>query len=185
MLFCVAASPATSAPMSFDRDPIPLTLNLGATLRFFQSSFKLRSPMDLVAAAQLIFPVVCTDAVLVCCPTALPTWLRCWSAAVLLLVSTKSLQLRQPTSTVPFPQLVQQKSCITTRLNCNLTVPAGFFNHILMSNATDRHAATTQGLCQHCHWQCAFHTCVCFQEDKESTCCWPWQVPSVLVGLDA
>jgi len=31
--------PPTSAPMLFDRDPIPLNLYLGATLRFFQSSF--------------------------------------------------------------------------------------------------------------------------------------------------
>ena len=40
-----------------------------------------------------------------------------------------------------------------------------------------------QLLCQYCHGQCAFLTCVCFREDKESTCCWPWQVPSVLAGL--
>jgi len=42
-----------------------------------------------------------------------------------------------------------------------------------------------QLLCQYCHGQCAFLTCVCFREDKESICCWPWQVPSVLIGLDA
>jgi len=42
-----------------------------------------------------------------------------------------------------------------------------------------------QLLWQYCHGQCAFLTCVFFWKDKESTCCWPWQVPSVLVGLDA
>jgi len=31
--------PPTSAPMLFDRDPIPLNLYLGATLQFFQSLF--------------------------------------------------------------------------------------------------------------------------------------------------
>jgi len=55
----------TSAPMLFDRDPIPLNPYLGLTLRFFQSSLVFCNPtglMDLVAAAQLSFPVVCTDA---------------------------------------------------------------------------------------------------------------------------
>ena len=42
-----------------------------------------------------------------------------------------------------------------------------------------------QLLCQYCHGQCAFLTCMCFREDKESTCCWLWQVPSALVGLNA
>jgi len=44
--------------------------------------------------------------------------------AVLLLVSTKSLWLRHPTSTVPFPQAVQQKSRTTTRLRRSLTLLA-------------------------------------------------------------
>ena len=137
------------------------------------------------------------------CPTALPTWLRCCSDAVLLeiiidlpfgfpinniislllLVSTKSLRLRHPTSTVPFPRLVQleQKSRITTRLRCGLSLPAWFFRHILMSHASL--GMQQQLFCQYCHGQCAFLTCMCFREDKQSTCC--WQVPSVLVGLDA
>ena len=63
----------------------------------------------------------------VCYPTALHTWLRYCFAAVLLLVSTKSLLLRHPTSTVPFHQLVQQKSCITTSLRWGLALPAWLF----------------------------------------------------------
>ena len=54
---------------------------------------------------------------------------------------------------------------------------------LLMSHASL--GMQQQLLCQYCHGQCAFLTCMCFREDKESTCCWPWQVPSVLVGLDA
>ena len=53
--------PLTSAPVLFDRDPTPLNPYLGATLQFFQtiSILILHSLIDLVAAAQLIFPVVC------------------------------------------------------------------------------------------------------------------------------
>jgi len=110
-------------------------------------------------------------------------WLRCCSAAVLLLVSTKSLRLRHPTSTVLFPRSVQRKSRITTRLRCVLILPACFFRHVLMLHASL--GMQQQLLCQYCHEKCAFLTCMCFREDKESTCCWPWQVPSVLVGLNA
>ena len=102
----------------------------------------------------------------VCCPTALPTLLRFCSAAVLLLVSTKSLRLRHPTSTVPFPQLVQQISRITIRPRCGLTLPAWCFRHILMSHASL--GMQQQLLCQYCHGQCAFLTCVCFREDKKT-----------------
>ena len=82
--------PPTSAPMLFDRDPIPLNLYLGATLRFLKSSF------------------------------CIPQW----------------IQLLQPNSLFQWCALMPV--CYPTAL-----------------------------------------------EDKESICCWPWQVPSVLVGLDA
>jgi len=45
--------------------------------------------------------------------------------------------------------------------------------------------AEQQLLCQYYHGQCDFLTCMCFREDKDCTCCWPWQMPSSLVGLDA
>ena len=72
----------------------------------------LHSLIDLVAAAQLSFPLVCTEASLLSnCSAHVTEMLLCGSA--FLLVSTKSLRLRHPTSTDPFPQLVQQKSRIT------------------------------------------------------------------------
>ena len=65
--------------MLFDRDPIPLNLYLGATLRFFQGI--LHTLMDLVAAAQLIFPVICTDTSLLSnCSAHVTEMLLCCSA---------------------------------------------------------------------------------------------------------
>jgi len=168
-------------PCCLIETPIPLNLYLGATLRFLQSSLCIPYWIQLLQPSSFSQWVALTP---VCCPTALPTWLRCCSAAVLLLVSTKSLWLRDPASTVPFPQLVQQKSCMNNCLRCK-PCQHEFFRYILMSHVSL--SMQQQLLChwQYCHQQCALLTCMCFREDKESTCCWPWQVPSVLVDLDA
>jgi len=44
-----------------------------------------------------------------------------------------------------------------------------FFRHILMSHASL--GMQQQLLCQYCHGQSAFLTCMCFREYKESACC--------------
>ena len=107
--------------MLFDRDPIPLNLYLGATLRFFHILI-LHSLMDLVAAAQLSFPVVCPDASLLFnCSAHVPEMLLCCSAFASL---DQKSPVRHPTSIVPFLKFLQQISRITTRLRCGLTLPA-------------------------------------------------------------
>ena len=171
--------------MLFDQDPIPLNLYLGATLRFFQAI--LHTLMDLVAAAQLIFPVICTDASLLSnCSAHVTEMLLCCSAFASIHQKSQVASSHNHISMSSISS-VQQKSRITTRLRCSLTLPAWFFpthpHHQMMSHASL--SMQQQLLFQYCHWQCAFLTCVCFWEDKESTRCWPWQVPSVLVGFDA
>jgi len=78
--------------------------------------------MDLVAAVQLSFSVICTDASLLSnCSAHVTEMLLCCSAFA-------SLDQKSPVAsshvTVTFLQLVQQKSRITTRLRCGLSLPA-------------------------------------------------------------
>ena len=104
----------------------------------------LQSRMDLVVVvAHFIFPIVSTDKSLLSTLTALPTWLRCCYVAVRLLVSSKSLGLRHPTSTVPSPLSVRQKSFVTTRLKYSSTMPAGYFKPHSHVASIFLHAATT------------------------------------------
>jgi len=136
--------------------------------------------MDLVAAAQLIFPVVCTDASLLSnCSAHVTEMLLCCSAF-------SSLDQKSPVVSSHFHSSISSMSSAKMSHKHSSKVQSyqqDPFHHIFMSHASL--GMQQQFLCQYCHGQCAFLTCVCFREDKQSTCCWLWQVPSVLVGLDA
>jgi len=122
----------------------------------------LHSLMDLVAAAQLIFPMVCTDAsllsncfanvteMLLCCSAFASldqkspverTHIRYlwWPGVLGLSVINKHLahlRLRHLTSIVQFAQFIQQKGRITNRPKCGLPCQQDFLNHVLMSHAS-------------------------------------------------
>jgi len=92
--YIVWSTPYTSEHVS-RRDPPILSILI------------LHSIMDLIAAAQLIFPVVYTDASLLSNYFAHVTeMVLCCSAFASL---DQKSPARPPTSTVPFPQFVQQK----------------------------------------------------------------------------
>ena len=79
--------------------------------------------MDLVAAAQLTSPVVCTDASLLSnCSAHVTEMLLCCSVFA-------SFDQKSPVSSSHFYSsiswIVLQKGCITTRRKCGLTLPAG------------------------------------------------------------
>ena len=150
--------------MLFDREPIPLNLYLGVTFRFFQSSFSL---MDLVVAAQLIFPAVCTDASLLSnCSAYVTEMLLCCSAFA-------SLDQKSPVASSHFHSSISSISSTKESHNYSFKVrfnPASriFGPHPNVACISRRAATTPVSVLP---LQCAFLTCICFQEDKESTCC--------------
>ena len=154
--------------MLFDRDPIPLNLYLGATLRFFQGI--LHTLMDLVAAAQLSFPVVCTDASLLSnCFAQVTEMLLCCSACASLdqkspvasfyvhssissFISTKethnqsskvrfkpaTMILLDTSSCHMYLSACSNNSCVSTAMGSVLSLPVCIFGKIKRALAVDR-----------------------------------------------
>ena len=108
----VRSRPHTSESVS-RHDP-PILLNI-----------ILHSLMDVVAAAQLIFPVVCTDASLLsnCSAHVTEMWLCCSAFASL----DQKSQVASSHFHSSISSIVQQKSRITTSLRSGWTLPAWLF----------------------------------------------------------